>query len=1485
MRAILRLQDGTEFVGESFGYEKNVSGEVVFNTAMMGYPESLTDPSYAGQILVCTYPLLGNYGVPSTEGSSDGLSRFMESEKIHPQAIICQDYSTEYSHWNAKESLADWLKREQVPGITGIDTRQLTKLLREHGVMMGKILINDDDDPSTSSGQTHDEDICYGDVNYVAEVSCREVITYQPESAIGKRVVLVDCGVKHNIIRCLLRRGIEVVRVPWDYDFNDLPFDGLFLANGPGDPDTCVAAVGNIRKFIQGEAAKAEAGQDVRPVMGICMGNQLLAKAAGATIYKLKYGHRSHNQPVQLAGTSRCFITTQNHGYAVDSKTLPEDWEPLFINMNDGSNEGIRHKRFPWFSAQFHPEACAGPVDTEFMFDEFVKTLTGEPSSLLSTLPEKEPRKSQQEISPLPGEGPGVRLHKVLLLGSGALKIGEAGEFDYSGSQCLKALREEGIETILINPNIATVQTSEGVADHIYYLPVTPYFVERVIQKERPDGIMLSFGGQTALNCGVELYQNGIFEKYNVQVLGTPVQAIIDTEDRELFVQKLDEIDVKTIKSQACNDTAEAREAAAMLGYPVIVRAAYALGGLGSGFCDNEEELNRLCEKAFSFSPQVLVEKSLKGWKEIEYEVVRDRYDNCITVCNMENFDPLGIHTGESIVIAPSQTLTNSEYHKLRALAIKIIRHIGIVGECNVQYAFDPESEDYRVIEVNARLSRSSALASKATGYPLAFVAAKLGLGYGLFELKNSVTKTTSAFFEPALDYCVCKIPRWDLGKFRGVDRELGSSMKSVGEVMAIGRTFEEAIQKGLRMIGQGMHGFVGNKELTIDDVDAALKAPTDKRIFVIEKAFFAGYTVDQIHDLTKIDRWFLDKLLHIYRINAELRQQTVATLPAELLRTAKVYGFTDFQIARALGMGKEMDMEEAALKVRSQRKDMGIMPCVKQIDTLAAEYPAQTNYLYLTYASCADDIPSAASGQAEDTRQSVVVLGSGAYRIGSSVEFDWCGVQALNTLRKEGYRSVMINYNPETVSTDYDQCDRLYFDELTFERVLDIIEMEAPKGVIVSTGGQIPNNLALKLDEQQVPILGTQARYIDNAEDRDKFSAMLDRIGVDQPAWAALTSMEDVQKFIERVGFPVLVRPSYVLSGAAMNVCSNQEELERFLQLAANVSKKHPVVISKFMQNTKEVEMDAVAKDGEIIAYAISEHIEFAGVHSGDATIQFPAQKLYVETVRRIKKISAQIARELHISGPFNIQYLARENEIKVIECNLRASRSFPFVSKILKINLIELATRVMLGLPVEKPGKSFFDFDYVGIKASQFSFNRLQKADPVLGVDMASTGEVGCMGDDTNCALLKAMLSVGHRIPAAGKGILLSTGGARQKAALLESARQLTDKGYKLYATGGTSRYLTENGVDNTIVHWPSDQAQPQALDLLHNHEIDMVVNIPKDLTAGELTNGYKIRRAAVDLNIPLITNARLAAAFIRAFTTMTLDDIAIKSWSEYK
>ena len=1074
-------------------------------------------------------------------------------------------------------------------------------------------------------------------------------------------------------------------------------------------------------------------------------------------------------------------------------------------------------------------------------------------------------------------------IKKVLILGSGALKIGQAGEFDYSGSQALKALREEGIETVLINPNIATVQTSEGVADKIYFLPVTPFFVEKVIAKERPEGILLSFGGQTALNCGVELYEKKILEKYGVEVLGTPVQAIMDTEDRELFVQKLDEIDVKTIKSHPAENMEEARKAAHELGYPLIVRAAYALGGLGSGFCDNDEQLEELCSKAFSFSPQVLVEKSLKGWKEIEYEVVRDKYDNCITVCNMENFDPLGIHTGESIVVAPSQTLSNKDYYFLRELSIRIVRHIGIVGECNVQYAYDPDAMDYRVIEVNARLSRSSALASKATGYPLAFVAAKLGLGYGLFDLKNSVTKTTPAFFEPALDYIVCKIPRWDLSKFHGVSRKIGSSMKSVGEVMAIGRSFEEAIQKGLRMIGQGAHGFVGNKELQVADVDEALKEPTDRRIFVISKAMRAGYTVDQIHELTKIDNWFLEKLENIVSTYNEMNTYNeIESMPLELLQQAKCQGFSDFQIQRAV-FKDNLDSKACQDKVRAWRKSHGIVPVVKQIDTLAAEFPAATNYLYLTYNGKFNDI------KFENDGKSVVVLGSGAYRIGSSVEFDWCSVNCIETIRKEGYRGVLINYNPETVSTDYDMCDRLYFDELTFERVMDIIELETPHGVVVSVGGQIPNNLALRLDANNVPILGTKAMNIDKAEDRNKFSSIVDSLGVDQPEWSELTTMDDVDKFISKVGFPVLVRPSYVLSGAAMNVCYDEEQLRHFLSLASEVSQEHPVVISKFMNRCKEIEFDAVADGGEILAYAISEHIEYAGVHSGDATIQFPPQKLYVETVRRIKKIARKIAGALHISGPFNIQFLAKENKIKVIECNLRASRSFPFVSKVLKINFIELATKVMLGKHPAAPQKSAFDLDYVGVKSSQFSFARLEEADPMLGVDMSSTGEVGCIGDNLDEALLKSILSVGNTIPE--KKILLSTGDPLQKADMLTACRLLAEKGYELYATSGTYKYFIENSIPCKRVLWPSEASNasmkslfPSALDMIKNKEVDMVINIPKNFSEEELSNGYHIRRSAIDSNIPLFTNARLATAFIKAFCSMSMDDIQIKSWDEY-
>jgi carbamoyl-phosphate synthase, large subunit len=1071
-------------------------------------------------------------------------------------------------------------------------------------------------------------------------------------------------------------------------------------------------------------------------------------------------------------------------------------------------------------------------------------------------------------------------IKKVIVLGSGALKIGEAGEFDYSGSQALKALKEENVKTVLINPNIATIQTSEDIADRIYFLPVTPYFVEQVIIKEKPDGILLAFGGQTALNCGVALFKSGVLEKYNVKVVGTPVQAIIDTEDREIFAGKLAEIDVKTPRSIACVNMQEAKEAVKTIGYPIIIRAAYTLGGLGSGFCANDKELEALASKAFTYSPQILVEESIKGWKEVEYEVVRDRFNNCITVCNMENFDPLGIHTGESIVVAPSQTLSNSEYHKLRALAIKIIRHIGIVGECNVQYALDPYSEDYRVIEVNARLSRSSALASKATGYPLAFVAAKLGLGYGLHQLKNQVTKVTTAAFEPALDYIVCKIPRWDLNKFSGVSKNLGSSMKSVGEIMSIGRSFEEAIQKGIRMVGIGMHGFVANKEeITIEQIDEELIHPTDRRIFAIAEAFNKGYSIDQIYEKTKIDCWFLQKLQNIHKTKIQLeKSSSLESLDTELLLQAKKEGFSDFQVARLVLKSSNKAINEDLLKVRELRKSKNIVPFVKQIDTLAGEYPAQTNYLYLTYNGGEHDV------EFQHDDKSVIVLGSGAYRIGSSVEFDWCSVNAISTIHKENYRSIMINYNPETVSTDYDTCDRLYFDELTFERVMDIVDLEIPKGVVLSMGGQIPNNLAMKLHRQQVPILGTSPVNIDKAEDRQKFSSLCDSLKIDQPRWSELTSIDDIYQFVDEVGFPVLIRPSYVLSGAAMNVVSNKDQLEHFLNLAAKVSKEHPVVVSEFIEQAKEIEIDAVAKNGEVIAYAISEHVEFAGVHSGDATIVFPPQKLYVETIRRIKKIARKVAKALEITGPFNMQLLAKDNDIKVIECNLRASRSFPFVSKVMKYNLIEIATQAMLDVPFQTPDKSLFELDYVGVKAAQFSFARLLNADPVLGVDMSSTGEVACIGENFYEAILKSMLSVGYSIPK--KNILISSGETRSKIELLASTKMLAERGFNLYATGGTHKFLAENGVESTRLYWPDEtDKQPNTLEYIKEKKIDLVINIPKDHTTREITNGYTIRRSAIDYSIPLITNARVASAFIYALCRYKMEDLSIKSWDEYK
>ena len=1070
------------------------------------------------------------------------------------------------------------------------------------------------------------------------------------------------------------------------------------------------------------------------------------------------------------------------------------------------------------------------------------------------------------------------KLKKVLLLGSGALRIGQAGEFDYSGSQALKALREEGIQSVLINPNVATIQTSEGIADKVYFLPVNTHYVEEVIKKERPDGILLAFGGQTALNCGTELYQSGILEKYGVRVLGTSVEAIMYTEDRDLFVKKLDEIPMKTPISQAVETMEDALKAAHSIGFPVMVRSAYALGGLGSGICRDEESFKELAESAFTFSNQILVEESLKGWKEIEFEVIRDANDHCFTVASMENFDPLGIHTGESIVVAPTCSLTDEQVKFMQEISVKCIRHLGIVGECNIQYAFNAETNDYRVIEVNARLSRSSALASKATGYPLAFVAAKIALGYTLDQIGEMGTPN-SAYKAPELDYLICKIPRWDLTKFAGVSRQIGSSMKSVGEIMSIGRSFEEVIQKGLRMIGQGMHGFVGNQHVHFENLDEELANPTDLRIFSIASALEEGYSIDIISELTKIDPWFLEKLKNIVDYKKVLEgYNSLEELPEDVLRQAKVLGFSDFQIARFV-LKEEGGMEKPLLEVRSRRKQMGILPAVKRINTVASEHPELTNYLYMTYGVTGYDV------NYYKTDKSVVVLGSGAYRIGSSVEFDWCSVNAVQTARKLGYKSIMINYNPETVSTDYDMCDRLYFDELSFERVLDVIDLEQPGGVIVSVGGQIPNNLAMKLHRQSVPILGTSPLSIDRAENRHKFSAMLDQLGIDQPAWKELTSLEEMEAFVDKVGYPVLVRPSYVLSGAAMNVCYNEDELKEFLAMAAEVSKEYPVVVSQFMMETKEIEFDAVAQNGEVVEYAISEHVEFAGVHSGDATLVFPAQKIYFETARRIKKISRRIAKELNISGPFNIQFLAKNNEVKVIECNLRASRSFPCVSKVLKRNFIETATRIMLGAPYSQPDKSAFDIDWIGVKASQFSFSRLHQADPVLGVDMSSTGEVGCIGDDFEEALLNAMIAVGYNIPK--KNVMVSSGAAKSKVDLLDSTAVLAQKGYNIFATSGTAKFLNEHGIKATPVMWPDEDpnAENNVMQMIADHRFDIIINIPKNHTKRELTNGYRIRRAAIDHNIPLITNARLASAFINAFCKIDVNDMPVKSWDEYK
>jgi len=1439
-RARLELADGSVFEGWSFGAARSVAGEVVFQTGMVGYEQTLSDPSYCQQIIVFTYPLVGNYGVPSmSERDAYGLPLHFEAARIHAAGLVVLNYEQEYSHWLAKQSLGEWLQEQQVPGICGIDTRLVTQKIREHGSMLGRIVLEDD----------RNEDQAFIDpnrLNLVAQVSCKQPYEYGAPDA-RYHVLAVDCGLKYNQLRCLARRHCRMTVVPWDEDINADKYrscDGLFISNGPGDPTMVLETIRNIQQWLSEE----------RPVFGICLGHQLLALAAGAQTYKLKYGNRGHNQPCIDERTGRCYITSQNHGYAVDTNSLAPGWEPYFTNANDGSNEGIIHRKKPAFSVQFHPEARAGPCDTEFLFDLFVEMMRT-----------KQPPPAPQRLAATgacPASDKSIR--KVLVLGSGGLSIGQAGEFDYSGSQAIKALKQEGIYSVLINPNIATVQTTGGLADKVYFLPIDPESVMRIAENERPDGIFLQFGGQTALNCGIELQKRNFFQENGIRVLGTPVETIMDTEDRELFNKRLAEIGEPFARSASAASVEQAITEAERIGYPVIVRAAFALGGLGSGFANNAQELRQLASKALSCSPQLLVERSMKGWKEIEYEVVRDAYDNCITVCNMENFDPLGVHTGESIVVAPSQTLSDAEYQMLRNSAIKTVRHLGVVGECNIQFALNPNSREYCIIEVNARLSRSSALASKATGYPLAFVAAKLALGRALPAIRNSITQETTACFEPSLDYIVVKMPRWDLKKFERVNRQLGSSMKSVGEAMAIGRNFEETIQKAIRMVRDYyVNGFERDVEPYSDE---EMQTPTEARILAIASGLASGHSVEEIHEKSQIDRWFLMRLARITRFEQTLERLAANAmntgsenwLTADLLCAAKQLGFSDRQIGRLVG--------NTELEIRKLRKEYGIVPNIKQIDTVAAEFPAKTNYLYATYAGSqgAHDVSARFGG--------IIVLGSGAYRIGSSVEFDWCAVAAVRALRAQGTRTIMMNYNPETVSTDYDECDRLYFEELSFERVLDICEREAVDGVIVSMGGQIPNNIAMSLHRQGVHVLGTSPEMIDSAENRYKFSRMLDRIGVDQPRWKELTSIADAAAFCDSVGYPCLVRPSYVLSGAAMNVAYKEEDLERYLSEAARVSREHPVVISKFILEAKEIDVDAVARNGELVVHFISEHVENAGVHSGDATLVLPAQDLEPETVRKLEDATRKIANALNVSGPMNLQFIAKNNEIKVIECNIRASRSFPFVSKTIGLDLAKMATKVMLGLTVQPYPVDISTVPHVGVKVAMFSFARLLGADPILGVEMASTGEVACFGESREEAYLKGLRAAGIRLPQ--RNICLSIGSYKEKLEFLESAKKLAAIGYRLYATPGTADFLVEHNVPCTLVVWPSDEYQQGTLDvtrLIQDKMIDFFINLPSQnklrRVATFMSNGYISRRTAVDFSIPLLTNIKCAKLLVRA------------------
>jgi len=1386
--------------------------------------------------------MIGNYGVPPKGVIDDvGLQKGYESFQIHAAGLIVQEYSEHYSHWEADRSLEDWLKEEGIPAITGIDTRKLTKMIRAKGALLGKIIIEglEDSEPDWVDPNARD---------LVAEVSTKEIKKYGKGNPY--KILAVDCGIKYNIIRSLVRKGAEVTLVPHDHDLVSLmdSMDGLFISNGPGDPATYQYIAKNIKKVMDMQ----EKTGNVKPIFGICLGNQLTAEAVGAKTSKLPFGNRGQNQPAMNMKTGECFITPQNHGYAVDSETLPKDWQVLFQNVNDGSNEGIMHKTKPYFTAQFHPEAMGGPTDTEFLFDIFIENIKKKSKSLY--LPDHKKVK-----------WPDVK--KVLLLGSGGLSIGQAGEFDYSGAQAIKALKEEGKEVILMNPNIASVQTniddkSPHQADEVYFLPVNAEFVEQVIKRERPDGILISMGGQTALNTGVDLYQKGIFEKYNVQVLGTQIPTIIATEDRDIFAAKLKEINEKIAQSEAVTNVEDAVRVAGGIGYPIMIRSAFALGGLGSGICRDEEHLREMATKAFSLAPQILVEKCLKGWKEVEYEVVRDSNNNCITVCNMENFDPLGVHTGDSIVLAPSQTLTNQEYHMLRETAVKVVRHLKIVGECNIQYALDPESLEYCIIEVNARLSRSSALASKATGYPLAFVAAKLALGITLPDIRNAVTKVTAAFFEPSLDYVVTKIPRWDLAKFLGVSTKIGSAMKSVGEVMAIGRNFEESLQKAMRMVEPSIEGFEPRgkwEDIPIEQIEELLEYPTDQRLYIIAHLLRSKrMSVEDIHKFTKIDMWMLRRLeaITVFR-EKHLDSKPLSSLDRGKMLRAKQLGYSDRQISRFVADATDDD-------VRAARKSLGVTPLIKQIDTLAAEYPAQTNYLYFTYLGEENDVEPGQGG--------IMVLGSGAYRIGSSVEFDWCGVSCIRALRQMGTRSMMLNYNPETVSTDYDECDQLYFDELTKERVLDVYEFEGAEGIVVSVGGQIPNNLAMPLHKAGAKILGTSADKIDNAEDRWRFSAMIDRLGLEQPAWKELTSTEAAVNFADQVGYPVLVRPSYVLSGAAMNVAYNDAQLTAFLHQAVDISQEFPVVISKFIQGAKEIEMDAVAYGGEVIAAALHEHIENAGVHSGDASLLIPAQTLSDYTRKRVEDATAKIAKALDITGPFNIQFLGKGSDVMVIECNLRASRSFPFVSKAMGVDYIEAATKAMVGVPKEEIAKKDYPQlgckdrpnKYCGIKAPMFSFTRLGGADPVLGVEMASTGEVACFGENKHEAFLKSLMSTGLKLPE--KNILFSVQRSFSDE-MVHYAHDLHAAGFELFATQMTYNYMVDKGIPVTLLNYPTEpEKKPNVLDYIKEKKIDMVINIPSHQSQ-KLEDNYLMRRTAVDFNIPLITNLQLVKIFSEA------------------